>query len=50
MKKILSITLIISSLFLITSCSKEKNVEGNLEEIIEKVYQELPQEETPMIL
>lgn len=50
MKKILSITLIISSLFLITACSKEKNVEGNLEDIMAKVYQELPQEETPMML
>lgn len=50
MKKILSITLIISSFFLITACSKEKNVEGNLEDIMAKVYQELPQEETPMML
>lgn len=50
MKKILSLTLLISSLFLITSCSKEKNVEGTLEEIMTKVYQELPQDETPMML
>jgi len=49
-KKTISFALIITSLFLITACNKEQNVEGTLEEIMKKVYQELPQDETPMML
>lgn len=49
-KKIISFALIITSLFLITACNKEKNIDGNLEELMAKVYQELPKEETPMML
>lgn len=49
-KKIISFALIITSLFIITGCNKEHNVEGTLEELMTKVYQELPQDETPMML
>ena len=50
MKKLITLTIILSSMFLLIACNKEKNVEGNLEDLMLKVYEELPQEETPMML
>ena len=50
MKKIFAILLIgLTSLTIFTGCTS-KNVEGNLEDLMAKVYEELPQEETPMML
>ena len=50
MKKIFAILLIgLTSLTIFTGCTS-KNVEGNLEDLMTKVYNELPQEETPMML
>ena len=47
-KKISFITIIILSLFLITGC--DKKVEGSLEEIMTKVYENIKEEERPMML
>ena len=50
MKKLFAILLIgLTSLTVFTGCTS-KNVEGNLEDLMTKVYEELPQEETPMML
>ena len=51
MKKIGLILMICATLFL-TACGKEKvqNVEGTLEEIMTKVYSDLPEENRPMML
>ena len=50
MKKLFAILLIgLTSLTVFTGCTS-KNVEGNLEDLMTKVYNELPQEETPMML
>lgn len=50
-KKICTFALIFCSLFLIVGCTtKEKNVEGSLEDIMAKVYSELEEDETPMML
>jgi len=37
-------------LFGATACDKSENVEGTLEEIMEKVYVDIPQEDRPMML
>lgn len=34
----------------VTACGKDKNVDGTLEEIMEKVYVDIPEEERPMML
>ena len=47
-KKISFITIIILSLFLTTGC--DKKVEGSLEEIMTKVYENIKEEERPMML
>lgn len=50
MKKIL---LFVTALFIsvtLTACGKNKNVTGTLEEIMDKVYADIPQEERPMML
>lgn len=49
MKKILLIILAVTTMFLITGCGT-KNIEGNLEDIMAKVYQDLPENERPMML
>lgn len=45
-------TMIVAALFITVGCGKEKekNVEGTLEEIMTKVYAELPEEQRPMML
>lgn len=53
MKKISLLVILLSAIFLITGCKKEeaaevKNVEGTLPEIMEKIYQDLPADNTPM--
>lgn len=50
MKKLMTLTIILSSVFLLTACTKTKNIEGKLEDIMLQIYQELPPEETPMML
>ena len=48
-KKILLIFLLGISIFALAGCG-EKEVEGSLEEIMEKIYATIPQEERPMML
>ena len=48
-KKILLIFLLSISIFALAGCG-EKEVEGSLEEIMEKIYATIPQEERPMML
>lgn len=48
LKKLLSILLVCATLLPLTGCG-EKNVEGTLNEIIEKIYADIPSEEMPMI-
>ena len=45
-------TMIVAALFITVGCGKEKekNVEGTLEEIMTKVYADLPEEQRPMML
>lgn len=51
-KKIGLFVLVCTSLFLIAGCGnkKQKNVEGTLEEIMTKVYKNIPENERPMML
>jgi len=46
MKKLIAVFLVLS-LFL-TGCEKEKNIEGTLPEIMEKLYANISEEELPM--
>lgn len=55
MKKISLLLILLSVLFLITGCQEEKketkkptNIEGSLTEIMEKIYKDLKEENTPM--
>ncbi len=55
MKKISLLAIMIAALFLVTGCGEEKkeetktkNVEGTLTEIAEKIYEKLPEDNTPM--
>jgi len=52
MKKLGLFILICTSLFLITGCGakKQKNIEGTLEEIMTSIYQDIPEDERPMML
>lgn len=60
LKKLGLFTLVIALLVTITGCGKDKkeeekadkveNVEGTLEEIMTKVYKDIPEEEKPMML
>lgn len=51
MKKIINFGLLaILSLFLIGCGSKEKNIEGTLPEIMERLYQGISEEEMPMMV
>ena len=52
LKKLGLLTMIFAALFTFTGCGaeKEKNVEGTLEEIMAKVYADIPEEERPMML
>lgn len=49
MKRISLLLILLSAVLLITGCGKEKveNVEGTLTEIMEKVYKDLPADNTP---
>lgn len=49
MKKISLLFVLISALLLITGCNekKEKNIEGNLTDILDKIYKDLPSDNTP---
>lgn len=47
-KQILLILLVCATLLPLTGCG-EQNVEGTLNEIIEKIYKDIPQDEMPMI-
>ena len=52
MKKISLLLILLSAVLLVTGCGKEekketKNIEGNLNDIIEKVYKDLPEDHTP---
>ena len=49
MKKILVILVLIVLSLSLTGCG-EKNVQGSLEEIMDKVYTSIPEEERPMML
>ena len=49
MKKILFLVVSLILTISLTGCG-EKNVEGSLEEIMEKVYASIPEEERPMML
>ncbi len=48
LKKISLVFLCIVSLFMVTGCEKQENIEGTLEELMTKVYSNLPSEKTPM--
>ena len=51
MKKILSIIAIcIIGVLAFTGCTKEKNIEGSLPEIMDKLYEGIKDEEKPMML
>ena len=52
LKKLGLFTMIFAALLAFTGCGaeKEKNVEGTLEEIMTKVYADIPEEERPMML
>lgn len=49
MKKILLLLLISMPVLLLTGCGS-KNVEGNLEDIMTKIYEDIPDEDRPMML
>ncbi len=49
MKKIVLSIFVILSLFILTGCT-DKNVEGNLEDLMTKVYETLEEDERPMML
>ena len=50
MKKIILICLITISAVFLSGCGKTKNIEGNLEDLMTKVYKDLPEDERPMAL
>lgn len=47
-KKILLLLLVCTTLLPLTGCG-EKNVEGTLDQIIEKIYSNIPEEDMPMV-
>lgn len=49
-KKILLVIMVFTMAMFITGCGKSSNVEGSLEEIMEKVYEKLPEDNRPMML
>lgn len=49
MKKIVLSLLIFMTVILLTGCSS-KNIEGSLEDIMTKVYENVPEDEKPMML
>lgn len=62
MKKLSIFLMIITSLFLVTGCNakneetkndktnKNENIEGSLEDLMTKVYKDIPEDERPMML
>ena len=53
MKKFKSIAAVFAALLLVVSlsgCGANKNVQGTLEEIMDKVYADIPEDERPMML
>ena len=49
MKKFLSIFAIVALVVLLTGCGANKNVSGTLEEIMDKLYVNIPEDERPML-
>lgn len=49
LKKIVAVCLVLTTVFLVSGCGV-KNVEGSLEDLMAKVYGDIPQEELPMAL
>ena len=49
LKKLLLLLLVCTTIFSLTGCA-EKNVEGSLEDIMTKLYADIPEEERPMML
>lgn len=50
MKKILLALLVVGAIFLTGCTSKEKNIEGSLEDIMTKLYEGISEDELPMAL
>ena len=50
MKKFLCVFAIVTLVVLLTGCGANKNVSGTLEEIMDKLYANIPEEERPMAL
>ena len=51
LKRLCTIVMVGIGLFLVTGCDKkEANIEGTLEELMTKVYTEIPEENRPMML
>ena len=49
LKKVLVLVVLIGGLFTLTGCGN-KNVEGSLEEIMEKIYKDVPEDDLPMLI
>ena len=50
MKKIIFTFVVLLLAVVMTGCGKEKNISGTLEEIMDKVYANIPEDERPMML
>lgn len=50
MKKIFVVICMILSVAMLSGCGKEKNVEGKLTDLMEKLYSDIPSTERPMAL
>ncbi len=50
LKKILLCSMMLMLTVALSACNKTENVEGSLEEIMEKVYVDIPEDERPMML
>lgn len=50
LKKILLCSMMLILTVALSACNKTENVEGSLEEIMEKVYVDIPEDERPMML
>lgn len=49
-KKIIIVSVAVLTLISLTSCGKKEHVDGSLDEIMEKVYSDIKEEERPMML
>lgn len=50
MKKVCLVLMFIFCIFVISGCSTNKNVEGSLEELMTKIYENIPSDQRPMML